>query len=453
MRANADGRWREARRGVAMLMLVVLATTAHSPVWAAVARSQEQDPDGTSRPWPALRVFLDCQRWRCDFDYLRREVAFVDYVLDRRDADVHVLVTTRRGGAGTEYSLQFIGIGDFADEGGTHVFSTSVTDTDNEVRTALGSVLSLGLGPYLLRTPLATQMRVAHDAPSSPAPVASTPADDPWNFWVFTLDTDAEFQAEERQSAREIKGRVSARRTTDFWKVSFGVDGEYDERNFEFDDGEKLKSVGREFGFGGQVIKSLGPRWGIGVGAASASSTFSNLGMSTRVSAAVEHNLYPYDESSQKLLTLTYFVGVTRYKFREQTIFGLTEETLADQGLLVALDLNRPWGEASLSFEAAHFLNDPSKHRAEMRGRLDFRVSRGLRLSLSGSASLVRDQIFLPAGGIADEEILLERRAVETDFRYRLGFGVNYTFGSIYNNIVNPRFSGSSQGFHRVRRR
>lgn len=451
MRSKANGLWREAWRLV-LLALPVLATTVPSPVWAAAARPQEPQPHSASRSGSALRIFLDCQR-RCDFDYLRREVAFVDYVLDRRDADVHVLVTTRLAGAGTEYSLQFIGIGDFADETDTHLFSTSDTDTDDEVRTSLGAVLSLGLGPYLLRTPLATQMRAVHDAPSSPTPVAATPGEDPWNFWVFRIDADASIRGEERQSAREIEGDVSARRVTDGWKIFLGVDGEYDEDNFEFDDGEKLKSVGRQFGFGGQVIKSLGHRWGIGVGVAAASSTFSNLDLSTRVSAALQHNLFPYVQSSQKLLTLTYFVGLTHYNFRELTIFQRAEQTLPDHGVLLALDLNRPWGEAGLTLEAAHLINDPGKHRAEMRGRLDFRVSRGLRLSVSGSASLVRDQIFLPAGGISDEEILLERRAVETDFRYRLGFGVNYTFGSIYNNVVNPRFSGSSQGFHRVRRR
>ncbi len=429
-----------------MLAFLALAIT---PVGAASERPQEARPP---RSGPALRIFLDCER-RCDFDYLRREVPFVDYVLDRRDADVHVLVTNRRTGAGNEYSLQFIGIAAFADEVDTHVFTTSDTDTDDEVRRALGSVLTLGLGPYLLRTPLATQMRSVHVSPSRPRPVAATPAEDPWNFWVFRIDADASLRGEERQSSREIEGDISARRVTDDWKIFLGVDGEYDERNFEFDDGEKLKSVGREFGFGGQVIKTLGPRWGIGVGVAGASSTFSNLNLSTRVSAALEHNLFPYDESSQRLLTLTYFAGVTRYAYRERTIFGHTEQTLADHGLLVGLEFNRPWGEAGFTLEAAHLINDPGKHRAEMRGNLDFRVSRGLRLSVFGSASLVRDQIFLPASGISDEEILLSRRAVETDFRYRVGFGVNYTFGSIFNNVVNPRFEGSSRGFHRVRRR
>ncbi len=42
------------------------------------------------------RVFLDCGA--CDFNYLRQEIQFVDYVRDRTDADVHVLATTQRTG-------------------------------------------------------------------------------------------------------------------------------------------------------------------------------------------------------------------------------------------------------------------------------------------------------------------------------------------------------------------
>ena len=67
----------------------------------------------------ALRVFLDCDR-DCDFDYLRREITFVNYVRDRRDAEVHVLVTQREtGSGGREFTLDFIGLEEF--EGDEHV--------------------------------------------------------------------------------------------------------------------------------------------------------------------------------------------------------------------------------------------------------------------------------------------------------------------------------------------
>ena len=38
------------------------------------------------------------------------------------------------------------------------------------------------------------------------------------------------------------------------------------------------------------------------------------------------------------------------------------------------------------------------------------------------------------------EGILLSRKQLATDYEYNLRVGVRYTFGSIYSNVVNPRF-------------
>ena len=52
---------------------------------ALPARAQDE-------PAPkALTVFLDCDR--CDFSYIRREITFVNYVRDRTQAQVHLLIT------------------------------------------------------------------------------------------------------------------------------------------------------------------------------------------------------------------------------------------------------------------------------------------------------------------------------------------------------------------------
>jgi len=53
---------------------------------------------------------------------------------------------------------------------------------------------------------------------------------------------------------------------------------------------------------------------------------------------------------------------------------------------------------------------------------------------------MIHDQLSLPAGGATQEEILLHRQELETAYSYWGSMGISYTFGSIYNNIVNPRF-------------
>ncbi|MDE2875175.1 MAG: hypothetical protein OXU69_13105 [Gemmatimonadota bacterium] len=70
---------------------------------------------------------------------------------------------------------------------------------------------------------------------------------------------------------------------------------------------------------------------------------------------------------------------------------------------------------------------------------------RGLNLDLEGGVARVKDQIYVSREDISDEDILLERRQLGTDFEYELELGFSFTFGSVLNNIVNPRM-GSNRG-------
>ena len=66
----------------------------------------------------------------------------------------------------------------------------------------------------------------------------------------------------------------------------------------------------------------------------------------------------------------------------------------------------------------------------------------GLSLNLRGSVSQIHDQLALQKEGATEEEILLNLRQLETSYDYNASIGLRYTFGSIYSNVVNPRFGG-----------
>nr|MBA3948490.1 hypothetical protein [Acidobacteriota bacterium] len=79
-------------------------------------------------------------------------------------------------------------------------------------------------------------------------------------------------------------------------------------------------------------------------------------------------------------------------------------------------------------------------------GSANVRLFKGFSFNVFGDYSRIRDQINLRKGNTSDEEVLLRLRQLATGYQYFMGFGVTYRFGSIYNNVVNPRFSGSSGG-------
>jgi hypothetical protein len=144
--------------------IVLLALSVALP---AGALGQEA-ADTAQAPDEALHVFMDCRSRYCDFDHFRREIAFVNYVRDRRDSEVHVLVTTRRtGSGGEEFTIEFIGQGDFETVDDTLFYFSSDTDVEDEIRGGLTHTLKLGLVRYVARLPMAERLDVTYEAPDT----------------------------------------------------------------------------------------------------------------------------------------------------------------------------------------------------------------------------------------------------------------------------------------------
>jgi hypothetical protein len=58
----------------------------------------------------------------------------------------------------------------------------------------------------------------------------------------------------------------------------------------------------------------------------------------------------------------------------------------------------------------------------------------------------IQDRISVGYEDATTEELLLRRRLLETDYSYFSSIGLSYRFGSIFNNVVNPRMDGGGGG-------
>jgi hypothetical protein len=397
----------------------------------------------------ALRVFVDCRGRFCDFDFLRREVPFINYVRDRQDAQVHVLMTSQQTGAGgRNFVLDFIGLGELEGMDDRQEVSTPPQIPDEEVLGTLSRAIGLGLARYAARTGTAGRLRVVGDEGGLEQAVA-TPEDDRWDFWVFRTSMRAGLEGEDRQKSISLFGAASANRVTERLKVEMSVDGRYDREEFEVDDSTTVTSIERDYEFETLVVHSLGAHWSAGVEGTVEHSSFRNRELAIRIAPALEYNLFRYEDSERKQFTLLYTVGFNSFDWREVTLFGETSEQRFDQTLRASLAVRQPWGEAGGELQASHFLDDPDQHRIEGRAFVRLRLIRGLSLDVSGELARVRDQINLPVGDATQEEILLEIRELQTGFEYDISVGFSYTFGSIFNNVVNPRFEGGGGGGRR----
>ena len=139
----------------------------------------QADADALKKTAP--RVFIDCDY--CDLDYIKTEITFVNYVRDRKEAQVHVLITLMStGGGGREYTMAFSGQQDCQGVDDVQKFVSNQTQTQDEIRAGLVRVLKMGLIRYAARTPIGEKIGIVFQQSVKPTAVS-----DKWNFWVFSL--------------------------------------------------------------------------------------------------------------------------------------------------------------------------------------------------------------------------------------------------------------------------
>jgi len=374
-------------------------------------------------------------------DHFRREVAFISYVRDRMDAQLHVLVTSQRTGAGgNEYTFNFIGLQEFSERDDTLRFSSRPDDTDAETREDLVRTFKLGLVPFLAETEIGRRLELTYRGPAGAPPVQQVA--DPWDLWVFNIRAGGELQGESTENSSSFDGSLSASRTTEELKMDFRASGDWSTRTIDFGEEEgKSTYTSREYEVEGLTVWSISPHWSAGATASASGSTRQNQDLTLRAGPAVEYNYFPYSESTRRAITFLYRVEVVSFNYEEITVLEKTSETRFTHSLAIASAFNQPWGELDLTLEGSNYLDNFEQHRIEFFTRFEIRLFRGLSLDIMGSAARVKDQIYAPLEDIPIDDILLRRRELGTDYEYSVELGFNFTFGSVFNNVVNPRMS------------
>jgi hypothetical protein len=418
------------------MLTTILAMLSAAEESAAAARQAAAPPAQASAATARqLKLFLDCEA--CYQDYLRSEITFVDFVRDRTEADLHVLIT-RAGtaGRGGEYSVQFIGLGSLAGTTQTLRTVTTTSDTDDIIRRQIATAVRVGVLQFLAREPLPPGLAVSVRTEAGPAAASA----DRWNKWVFSVRGSASFEGEESSRERQLGLELSADRITADWKATFGAEIDHATEEFDLDEEDPVHVERRERDVNVLVVNGLGEHWSIGASAEVESSTFDNTKLSVALAPAVEFNVFPYSSYTRRQLRLLYAAGVERNTYYETTLFGKDAETLPAHAISIAYEQREPWGSLQARTEWSQYLHDLSKTQLELEGELSLRVARGLSVSAEVNASRIRDQLALPARGATPEEILLRIRRIQSGYEYRAGISITYTFGSIFSAVVNPRF-------------
>lgn len=406
------------------ILIVCLFTCISLPVFS--------QSDSTLRD-NALRIFLDCTF--CDTPHIKKELTFVNYVRDRNDGQVHILITSEHTGAGgLKQTFFFIGQQEYSGQADTLSFFLKADFTDDELRTKQLHLLKLGLVRYVAKTPYAGNLMVFYEETEDAQEYS-----DKWNNWFFGINGSVFFNGEQSYQSFSSYSSIHAQRITEALKVEFGLNYNLNRDTYSFGDTTIASTTNNKM-FNHLLVKSMNNHWSVGYDMDMLSSLYQNLDFSARLYPAIEYNVFPYAQSSRKQLRILYGAGARFFNYIDTTIYNKQEELLFGQKLGIALELKEKWGSISTSVVGSHYFHDLNLKRLEVNSSVDLRLYKGLSLSLYGGVSLVHDQVNLPKGNVSSEDVLLRRKLLASQYFFMGSVGISYSFGSIFNNVVNPRF-------------
>jgi hypothetical protein len=399
-----------------------------------------------------IRLYLDCKT-RCDMSFIKTEMNYIDFVSDRFTSNVYVMVTAQTtGSGGQEIMLYFNGQEQFKGMKDTLQFNRSSIGTDGEYRSQLVQYLKLGLTRYLAKTGIASKLNISV-AESEDGPLNAKAKTDPWNYWVMNMRVNGSYEKDDYSKEYSYNTSFDASRTTEKLKVRNRVYYNKSVQEITIDDKDVYTS--EEYGAKTNLVTSISKHWSYGAGLQFEYSSYSNLKSNFGVKPAIEYSFFPYKESVKKALTLYYDIGPNWVKYIDTPYYGEFapfKDNLMMHSLSLNFGLIQNWGNAYAYVNWESFLNDFHFQGKRIKGKdvrnfsvgasLDVRIFKGLSLSSAVEYEITKG--IYPNIRQSDfdvDDILSNTRQYPTSNNFEVYLGLNYRFGSIYNNVVNPRFN------------
>ncbi|HUQ96988.1 MAG TPA: hypothetical protein VM010_04930 [Chitinophagaceae bacterium] len=347
------------------------------------------------------------------------------------------------GNGGRQYQLNVYGQHQYAGYTDTLLLFVKPTATDAEARNTLLQALMLGLTPLIAKTPFASGIHFTMK--ENGASLLATTTRDKWHYWVFRIGARGELSADRVYNTNLLNANFSINRTTDKLKLSFYVTGSrrLSEYTLE-DDSEPSKYTveNSDYGVFYDLVKSIGPHWSYGYQLDYSNNTFNNIRQKIYFNPAIEYDIFNYKEVNNRFFVLRYGVEVNDNRYYDTTIYNKIKETLYGHRFSASLTLNKNWGVFFVGINYRNYFHDFKLNNMGVNVNADVRITGGLSFFVNANGGVVHNQMSLVKGDVTEQEVLTRKRQLASTYNYNTAFGLNFRFGSILNNFVNPRFEG-----------
>lgn len=386
----------------------------------------------------APKVFVKCTD--CDMEYFKNEIGFLNFVRDMRLADIVVLIRDiNTGNGGTEYSLDFNGNNIYKGIEVTEKFNSVPNMSNADLRLGLKNAITKGLLVYLLKSPLADKIIYSIDGLEKNG--QSDKVKDKWNLWLFNINGNISGNGQEYSKTLFYNSSFSSNRTSNKNRFEFGFFQYGNLQQYKIDDSTTIKSGANSYGLFNFNALSVGKKIAVGYFSTYFSSTIQNLVNSTSFYPAIEYNFFPYEEATRRQLRLNYRIGLRYVDFYDETYLNKFNDLYFLHSLVLSFKQVEEWGSVNCDIGTFQYFSKEKFYRVNISPSFSLNIAKGLIWSFSGNFSVVKDQYYLRKDEVSSEDILLGQAQLKSNFSYGIYTGISFSFGSIYNNVVNVRFN------------
>jgi hypothetical protein len=406
--------------------------------------SNAQPPKDTLQRNDAPTVFLICDY--CDQNYYKNEITFLNFVRDRRLADIVILLRTiNTGNGGTEFTLEFSGENSFKEITAVEKFNAIPNLSNGEIREGIRNAIKKGVLSFLLKSPLSSKINYSVEGLENT--LNADQVKDKWNLWLFSISGNLSGSGQAYSKQFNMNSNFSANRTSQKNRFESGFYQYGNFQNYKVNDTTSISAFVNNIGAYSFNALSIGNHAAIGYYATYFASTVQNLKNSTSFYPSIEYNIFPYDEATKRRLTFNYRIGARYVDFFTPTYLDRLNEWYFLHSLVVSYRQVEKWGSLNCDIGSFQYFHKQKYYRVNISPNVSLNVAKGLNVNLGGSFSVVNDQYFLKKDEVSQEAILLGQAQLKSNFSYFFYSGISFNFGSIYNNVVNVRFNMSDSNW------
>ena len=251
-------------------------------------------------------LFIKCDR--CDNNFLKNEINYVNHVREQGLADIQLFIyRNRNANNGNRYSLDFIGKNEFSEKELSLVLDTNPRLTQDEVRNALKKKIDLGLVYFLVESNISNRVNISYDSIINNNESYES-SSDKWKNWVFQSSGAVNFENETSRNESNIRIELDADKVTDKIKLQFDVDFERSNNKYENQDNVFISKRNRK-SLEAKSVWSINDKWSAGFNAGASGDTYQNIDYRHYIMPAIEYSFFPYHEFVRREMVINYRIG------------------------------------------------------------------------------------------------------------------------------------------------